>query len=121
MLRKHSTAVLVSPIAKSLPDLKDVDWIGIDMGYQLIVKEGKSCLFAIGDFDSGQLEEPLPFPIERHPVAKDETDSELAIMKAKEMGYKTIILWGALGGRLDHTLANLRCITWQYPISNCHG
>lgn len=115
MLRKHSTAVLVSPIAKSLPDLKDVDWIGIDMGYQLIVKEGKSCLFAIGDFDSGQLEEPLPFPIERHPVAKDETDSELAIMKAKEMGYKTIILWGALGGRLDHTLANLRCITWQYP------
>ena len=92
-----------------------MDWIGIDMGYQLIVKEKKPCLFAIGDFDSGQLEEPLPFPIERHPVAKDETDSELAIAKAKEMGYDTIILWGALSGRLDHTLANLRCITWQYP------
>ncbi|MBF0578348.1 thiamine diphosphokinase [Erysipelotrichaceae bacterium RD49] len=119
MLRQHDTAVLVSPIAHDLPDWKNVDWIGIDLGYKKILEAGQSCLFAIGDFDSGQLDDHLPFKLFRHPVAKDETDSQLAIAKASEMGYEHIILWGALEGRLDHTLANLRCIAWMYPTVVC--
>lgn len=119
MLRKHDTAVLVSPIAGPLPDWIDVDWIGIDVGCQKILEAGKPCLFAIGDFDSGRLPDNLPFPIERHPIAKDETDSQLAMAKAEAMGYKHIILWGGLGGRLDHTLANLRCMAWMYPSVVC--
>jgi thiamine pyrophosphokinase len=46
-----------------------------------------------------------------HPRAKDETDLELALTHAAEEGAKEIIVLGALGGRLDHTLANLLLLT----------
>jgi len=41
------------------------------------------------------------------PARKDETDTELALRAALERGAGEIYLLGALGGRLDHTLANL--------------
>jgi thiamine pyrophosphokinase len=42
-----------------------------------------------------------------HPPAKDETDLELALLHAVEQGAEEIVILGALGGRLDQTLANL--------------
>jgi thiamine pyrophosphokinase len=42
-----------------------------------------------------------------HPRAKDETDLELALTCAVAEGAEQIAILGALGGRLDHTLANL--------------
>ena len=42
-----------------------------------------------------------------YPAAKDYTDFQLALEAAEEMGADEIILIGTLGGRLDHTLANL--------------
>lgn len=119
MLRKHETAVLVTPIARTLPNIGQADWIGIDAGYKKILEMKKDCLFAIGDFDSAKLDSNLPFPVFRHPVEKDETDTELALAAVSKMGYSRVILWGALGGRLDHTLANLRCIVWMYPDTIC--
>lgn len=115
MLRKHKTAVLVSPIAEWIPDIPDADWIGIDVGCKKITEAGHECLLAIGDFDSGSLEADLPYPVWRLPVAKDETDSEMAMKAASEMGYATIYFLGAFGKRMDHTLANIRCIVWKYP------
>lgn len=41
------------------------------------------------------------------PRAKDETDLELALLYAVEQGAETIDVLGALGGRWDHTLANV--------------
>lgn len=38
---------------------------------------------------------------------KDETDMELAVRYALEQGAKEITLLGSLGGRIDHTFANL--------------
>lgn len=115
MLKKHDTAVLVSPIATYLPDFCDVDWIGVDFGFQVLLDHGLEPLFVIGDFDSKEDEVNLDCPIFKHPVEKDETDMELALMKAKDMGYQQIYICGALGKRLDHSLANLRIIAWQYP------
>ena len=46
-----------------------------------------------------------------HPRAKDETDLELALTHAAQEGAQEIIVLGALGGRLDHTLANLLLLT----------
>jgi thiamine pyrophosphokinase len=66
----------------------------------------------IGDMDSlpGETQAALAergcrFVI--HPRAKDETDLELALTYAAEQGADEIIVLGALGGRLDHTLANI--------------
>lgn len=38
---------------------------------------------------------------------KDETDSELCINLAKDLNAKDIYIIGALGGRIDHTIANI--------------
>lgn len=115
--RKHDTAVLITPVAKTVPCFKDCDYIGVDMGYEHIMEAGMTPLFAIGDFDSPGAEPDLAgrFTVLRHPIAKNETDTELALLQAASMGYARIIVWGALGGRLDHELANLRCLLWKVP------
>lgn len=66
----------------------------------------------IGDLDSlspkaraGLAEQGARFV--DHPARKDETDTELAIRYALEQGADEIVLLGAIGSRLDHTLANV--------------
>jgi thiamine pyrophosphokinase len=47
-------------------------------------------------------------PIRRASREKDESDTELAILAAVELGAETIVVVGAFGGRrLDHALANV--------------
>ncbi len=80
--------------------------IGADRGYFTLVENGIMPDIAIGDFDSyeGKIncEKTLVFPIK-----KDYTDSALAIKYAYEHGYQKIIVFGGIGGQLDHTIANL--------------
>lgn len=66
----------------------------------------------IGDLDS--LDAGLRTDFERqgtrilvHPVGKDRTDLELALLHAKEQGATEIIVLAGLGGRWDHSIANL--------------
>ncbi|MFH1156490.1 MAG: thiamine diphosphokinase [Pseudomonadota bacterium] len=66
----------------------------------------------IGDLDSLDDRDALfleqkAVRIIRHPVDKDATDSELAVSWAMENGASTITLIGAMGKRMDHTLANI--------------
>lgn len=66
---------------------------------------------AVGDFDSldpATLEavEAVGVRVERHPVAKNATDLELAIDVAVGLGAGHIVVIGGHGGRLDHFLAN---------------
>ena len=88
-------------------NLKSDDFvIGADRGYQVLLENGIKPNLAIGDFDSyeGDL---VADNIIKFPVKKDYTDCELAIMHAIEFGYKKIQIFGAIGGDLDHTLANI--------------
>jgi len=70
----------------------------------------------IGDLDS------LPEPdlklakasgceVFQHPRDKDESDFELALRLAIDSGFRELLVIGALGGRLDQTLANLALLT----------
>ncbi|PRX34843.1 thiamine pyrophosphokinase [Orenia metallireducens] len=43
----------------------------------------------------------------KYPVAKDKTDTQLILEELIGLEYKEIIIFAGLGGRLDHTLANL--------------
>jgi thiamine pyrophosphokinase len=43
----------------------------------------------------------------RHPAHKDETDTELALHEAVALGARCITILGALGGRIDHAVANI--------------
>jgi thiamine pyrophosphokinase len=44
--------------------------------------------------------------VERHPVAKDATDLELALMAARDRDCGRVVLVGGHGGRFDHLVAN---------------
>ena len=49
--------------------------------------------------------------IQKFPSNKDETDLELALNYVIEKGFTKILLVGALGGRMDQSLANLDLLT----------
>lgn len=64
----------------------------------------------VGDFDSATEADLEPYPeVPRrtHPVRKDLLDLELALIEATARGATELVLVGALGGRLDQTLAAL--------------
>ena len=83
--------------------------IGADRGYFTLVENNRKPHVAIGDFDSytGMVdcENTLVFP-----VKKDDTDSALAIKYAVERGYKKVVVYGGIGGDLDHTIANIALV-----------
>lgn len=78
--------------------------IGADRGYHILKSQGKRIDLALGDFDSSNF--PSDFEnVIKFPVMKDETDGAIAIKEALSRGYKKIVMYGAIGGLLDHTLA----------------
>ncbi|HWQ50500.1 MAG TPA: thiamine diphosphokinase [Terriglobales bacterium] len=62
----------------------------------------------LGDFDSycGAVA-TLSGAVETFPVEKDDTDTMLAVKEGLAKGCKDFRIYGALGGRLDHTMANI--------------
>lgn len=93
--------------------LQPGDWIAAaDGGGRHLARWGVTPHLLVGDLDSLSLREALRLQklgvkIERHPVDKDETDLELALRAAQAEGCTQVVIIGALGGRLDHTLGNL--------------
>ncbi len=70
----------------------------------------------IGDMDSADRDQlrklkEAGVSIELFPYDKNETDLELAINRAIELGPKQILVIAALGGRLDQTLGNLTLLS----------
>src|SRR3972149_8814019 len=53
-----------------------------------------------------------------YPAEKDETDLESALIYAEEQGADQIIIVGAIGGRMDMTIANMLLIT-HASFSSC--
>ncbi len=87
--------------------------IAADSGAAWLASLGVRPDLVVGDMDSVDpaLLERLAADgttIERHPVAKDASDAELAVDRAVRAGADEVVIIGALrGGRLDHELANL--------------
>lgn len=63
-------------------------------------------LDSLGAADRSFLEEK-GVQIVSYPVDKDYTDLELAIAYTKDSGIQDVLIFGGLGARWDHTLANL--------------
>lgn len=81
-----------------------------DCGYLYARESGITPDLIIGDFDSYTGSLPDNIPIIRLPVEKDNTDTDICISHAIENGFTDITIYGGLGGRLDHTIANLQLI-----------
>ncbi len=78
-----------------------------DGGLYHAEKMGIKPRLIVGDFDSYNGEAPEGAEILRLPREKDYTDTHTAVLEAKKRGAKEILLLGASGTRLDHTIANI--------------
>jgi len=121
-MRKHMPRCIIFANGR-LPDLTaargviraEDTLIGADGGTRHALDLGLRPSLIIGDLDS------VTFDLEglaragtriiQHPKDKNETDLELALEQAVELGHREIVILGALGGRLDQTLGNLSLLT----------
>lgn len=94
--------------------LADADMvIAADAGAAWLDRLRRTPDLLVGDLDSAEEElvsrvAAAGARIERHPLDKDASDTELAVEAAVRAGAGEIVLLGATGGdRLDHELANL--------------
>lgn len=105
--------------------MADDYYIAADGGARHALAMGCRLDAVVGDLDS--LEPALVnelanagIQIQRYPTAKDQTDLELAIEFALAQGATEIVLMGAVGDRLDQTLANLLILAqreWPAPLT----
>ena len=81
--------------------------VAVDGGYAHLQSVDCTPQYVLGDFDSlGYV--PEGDNVEVHPAHKDKSDLELALDFAYERGFGKAVIYGALGGRLDHTVAALQ-------------
>lgn len=112
--------MLLAGLCKQVPAF-ELPLIGIDRGAVTAMRLGCELLAAIGDFDSICDDELLELKAYTKVIQlnthKNETDSEAAINYARSLGYDEIILYGGLGGRIDHELINLSLLVNQSNIT----
>ncbi len=97
------------------------DWLVIcaDGGYRHTKPLDVKPSVVMGDFDSA----PAPaaeegMAVKRYPVEKDDTDTMLAVKEGMERGATNFVIIGGLGGRLDHTLANISALAYLAQRGN---
>ena len=81
--------------------------IAIDAGYAHLCRRGIPADRVIGDFDSLGFV-PDGDNVEVHPAHKSKSDLEIGFDEVLSAGFTQATVYGALGGRLDHTVANLQ-------------
>ena len=103
-------------------EIRPQDWvIAVDGGLKYLEKCGIEPDFLLGDFDSLGAEYADTVAkysamgddhFHRFPVVKDDTDTMAAARLGISRGYKEFLIYGGLGGRLDHTMANIQTLVW---------
>ncbi len=94
-------------------EVKNNDYvIGVDWAAYWLIKNNIIPNLAIGDFDSTNEAELDVVKnncknIKTFGSKKDFTDTELAIEEAINLKPKEVVIYGATGTRMDHTLANI--------------
>lgn len=91
--------------------------IGADYGAWYLVNQHLTLNLAVGDFDSVSeeqyrcIEENSHQVVRCDPIDKDLSDTELALKYAYSFDPAEIVIFGATGSRLDHTLANIQILS----------
>ena len=109
-------------LTKEIIERENYDYIiGADGGCNHLNNMGILPNYEIGDLDS--IDEPLIKHYEAHdiifkkfPTHKDQTDSEICVHLAKSLDATQIDFIGALGGRMDHALANIGFMYHVYEM-----
>lgn len=93
--------------------------IAADGGYRYLAELDVVPHMVIGDMDSlenngSEISRENEIEIRRLPVEKDDTDMLAAIKEGLKQGCGEFILYGSLGGRIDHTIANIQCLLYLH-------
>ncbi len=70
----------------------------------------------LGDFDSSSVPQTETETL-TYPVEKDDTDTMLAIKAGLSRGAKSFVIFGGMGGRFDHTFANIQALLYAHENS----
>ncbi|MFB4322600.1 thiamine diphosphokinase [Priestia sp. BR_2] len=100
-----------------LNEVQEGDFIiGADRGALFLIEHGIKPDLSVGDFDSippeqmNRVHSMSGKVIDCDPIDKNLTDTELAFELAMERSPESIMILGATGTRLDHTLANIHML-----------
>lgn len=85
--------------------------IAADGGYTAAINAGLTPDVVIGDFDSGKAPTNAAHVIK---LSRDKNDTDMlaAVKLGLRREYKTFVLYGGTGGRLDHTQANIATLAY---------
>ncbi len=83
-----------------------------DSGYTYAKQAGIKPQLIIGDFDSLKDELPSDIEVVKLNKKKDDTDTEHCVMECIRRGFKDFMLLGSVGGRTDHTFANIAILAF---------
>lgn len=97
-------------ISELFTNREDYYVICADGGYANAARAGIKPDLIIGDFDSYGGELPSDVPVQKLPVEKDDTDTGRSVAFAIEQGFDDITIIGGIGGRFDHTIANVQTL-----------
>lgn len=88
-----------------------------DGGYSFARMEGIKPNVLIGDFDSMDFRDvESDLDVIRVAAEKDDTDTMICLQYGMDKGFDEFFILGGLGGRLDHTIANLQ--TMSYAVDH---
>lgn len=87
---------------------EDVFVIACDKGYEYCKQARIIPCVIIGDFDSYDGTLPAHIKTVHLPHEKNDSDTQYAFKYAYDIGCRTFHVYGALGGRFDHTFANIQ-------------
>ena len=108
------TPYLLYPI-RTIISVEDADLIVCaDTAYLAAQKENIVPHAVIGDFDHVPHEDKLSSDqkVIRFSSIKDDTDTMLCVKYALNRGAREIVIVGGIGGRLDHTFANIQTLSY---------
>ncbi len=98
--------------------------IGVDGGCKVALDLGINMNYAVGDFDTlteqdyNRIADQTSI-VKLNPV-KDETDMESAIEMSIDIGSSQVYVVGAIGNRIDHSLANIHLL-YKFLNRNVEG
>ena len=94
---------------KSLPLNEGDLLIAADGGLDSLLKIGYEPALYIGDQDSSKSDKKIIDSL-FFPTRKDDSDMLLAVKEGLKRGYSLFYILGGTGGRIDHTLANIKVL-----------
>ena len=124
-IKKAGTCIIIGAgdlTVGSLPYNPDTDYvIAADGGLMYCEVLELEPDLILGDFDSldgeyteavASIREQLPEKVVTLPVEKDDTDMLAVVKYGLKLGYRSFRLYGANGGRLEHTIANIQVLKY---------